>query len=80
MSLDEAWAEAEDALGKRWEVSLHGNHDTGWYATAEAWWFAGGGYREVTTDTSRWGESYRGQPTPAAALHALAAKLREAKS
>ena len=70
-SLDEAWAEAEAAEA---EAALWGGYhlETLYWTGHETDWTARAGRPEDTIIG-------RG-PTPAAALHALAAKLREAKS
>jgi hypothetical protein len=63
-SLDAAWAEVAPFLPNWWHFNVQGTVDGDFRWTAEN----ENGFRE--------GEG----PTPAAALHALAAKLREAKS
>jgi hypothetical protein len=74
-SLDAAWAEAEAALpDKRWQVQLRGDWEEGWGA---AYISASG---SVDTNTSGWFHDPDDHRTPAAALRALAAKLRERPS
>ena len=72
-SLDAAWAEAEAALPEGWLVM---NLNRWWEETsspANGWWGA------VASKAGN-GQALVGSgPTPAAALRALAAKLREVK-
>ena len=68
-SLDAAWAEAEAALPKGWVVAGL-NLDLWALSRGEQVWVAAAGH---PLDSSTFAEA----PTPAAALRALAAKLRE---
>lgn len=61
--LGAAWAEAEAALPEGWDVHLWGDHEAGWSAQSCDDY----GLRALATG-----------PTPAAALRALAAELKEA--
>ncbi len=68
-SLDAAWAEVEEALPKGWAMNvLWGT------VTKERWGAAAGPFPSSLGDHHQFG----GGSTPAAALHALAAHLREA--
>jgi hypothetical protein len=66
--LDEAWAEAEAALPKGWELFIR-RVDAKWSAIADEPWR---GFLVPRTQHQTY------EPTPAAALHALATALREA--
>jgi hypothetical protein len=68
-SLDAAWAEAEAALPEDWFGPLVFQEGDGGSYVARA---SAGGYRLYDDP-----DFEAGGPTPAAALHALAAKLRE---
>ena len=65
--LDRAWAEAEAALPERWSITLTRYPAGTWPVNASAWNFEGG----VSA-----GQIEAGRDTPAAALRALAVKLR----
>ena len=73
-SLDASWAEAEAAQPEGWFIGV----ESGWPISAEQ----PDGYRAVASRDQTYlfdGPSASGEgPTPAAALRALAAKLREA--
>ena len=73
-SLDASWAEAEAARPEGWFIGV----ESGWPISAEQ----PDGYRAVASRDQTYlfdGPSASGEgPTPAAALRALAAKLREA--
>lgn len=76
-SLDAAWAAAEAALPyKRWHVTLSGDWEDGWEAEATSR-LAGEGGITVSTNESGWFHEPGGHRTPAAAIRALAVKLRE---
>ena len=75
-SLDEAWAEAEAALPEGWFIGGLTNH--GYRGQGERW--LAQAYDGPVEDANYRTFKAEWADTPAAALHALAAKLREAKS
>lgn len=76
--LGAAWTEVEAALPyKRWGVTLTGDWEDGWVATAWSSLVAGQKHIEAASAEDHWGYTTIGTDTPAAALRALALKLRE---
>ena len=67
-SLDEAWAEAEAALPEGWSIWWLHHRKQAWEAVA--------GWDGATNPVEALVESAEDEPTPAAALRALAAALR----
>lgn len=76
---DDLGAALDDAIEampyKRWTLSLDGDWEDGWVATGASR-LVGEMGRLVTTEGQGWGADRGGLSTPAAALRALAAKLR----
>lgn len=74
--VEQAWAEVESALPtKRYTVTLTGDWEDGWIATAEGSFAGGEKPWRVTTEGQGWGADRGGVPTPAAALDCLRAAL-----
>lgn len=63
---------------KRWRITLQGDWEEGWYATAESWTLVPNDlYSSGTTRTNdAWGEGY-GHPTIEEAVAALAERMRQ---
>ena len=73
MTLDEAWAEAEAALPKGWNILLAGDRKDGYYATGSSGRVPGTNWYTIVSTTANRRPK---DPTPTAALHALAIALR----
>lgn len=77
MSLHQALEAALAAMPhKRWTLTLEGDWEDGWVASATSRSFGVAQYVEVTTEGQGWGADRNGAPTPHDALERLTALLK----